>query len=125
MASSPAAFVPNQSERDLRLLARELLKLRSERGGHFPLDVTGPAWDLLLALFHVGDGPEQLSLGELVEQTNVPRTTAVRWLREMKRHGLVTLGSDRHDKRLVRVAITQAATETMDNLLGKTDLSAE
>jgi len=125
MASLPAAFAANSTSRDLRILARELLKLRTERSRHFPFDVTGPAWDLLLALFHVGESQEQLSLGDLVDRTNVPRTTAVRWLREMKRHGLVTLGSDRHDKRLVRVAITQAATETMDNLLGKTDLSAE
>ena len=124
MASSPAAFAANSSERDLRLLAGELLKLRNERGRHFPLDVTGPAWDLLLALFHVGDGPDQPSLGDLVEHTKVPRTTAVRWLREMKRHGLVTLGSDRHDKRLVRVAITPAGIETMDNLLGQTELRA-
>ena len=125
MASLPAAFAANSTSRDLRILARELLKLRTERSRHFPFDVTGPAWDLLLALFHVGESQEQLSLGDLVDRTNVPRTTAVRWLREMKRHGLVTLGSDRHDKRLVRVAITPVGIETMDGLLGQTDLSTE
>lgn len=125
MATLPVAFAGSSNDRDLRLLARELLKLRNERSRHFPLDVTGPAWDLLLALFHVGGSEEQLSLGDLVERTNVPRTTAVRWLREMKRHGLVTLSSDSQDKRLVRVAITPAGTARMDELLGRTDLSAE
>lgn len=125
MASLPAVFAANSSDRDLRLLARELLKLRNERSRHFPVDVTGPAWDLLLALFHVGRNSEPLSLGDLVEHTRVPRTTAVRWLREMKQHGLVTLSSDRHDKRLVRVAITPVGHETMDGLLSQSDLSAD
>lgn len=124
MASSPVAYPVGSSDRNLRHLARELLRLRNERQRHFPIDATGPAWDLMLALFEAAGEVKQISVGDLVVRTNVARTTAVRWLRQMQRHGLATLTPDVRDKRLVRVAMTDSGCSFMESLLGQSDLSA-
>ena len=124
MASLPAVFPDSSSDRKLRHLARKLLRLRNARQRYFPIDATGVAWDLMLALFDADGEEDRVSVGELVERSKVARTTTVRWLRQLERHGLVTLSADRHDKRLVRVAITEPGCEVMENLLGQAGLSA-
>ena len=124
MASLPAAFPDRSSDRKLRQLARRLLRLRNARQNHFPIDATGVVWDLMLALFEADGEEDRISVGEVVERSKVARTTTVRWLRQLERHGLVSLSSDRHDKRLVRVAITTPGIEVMETLLGEAGLSA-
>ena len=117
MASQPAFEVTEPTSRELQLLARGLLRLRHERHRHFPMDVTGPAWDLMLALFDAHDDDLHLSVGDLAVRAHVPRTTTIRWLRQMEKHGFVALLSDRRDKRLVRVHLTESGRNTMVGLL--------
>src|SRR5690348_12196157 len=122
MASLPAAVPDSSNDRKLRNLARRLLRLRNARQRHFPIDATGVAWDLMLALFDADSEEDRITVGELVERSKVARTTTVRWLRQLERHGLVELSSDRHDKRLVRVAITRPGFDTMETLLDQAGL---
>ena len=124
MASLPAVFPDSSSDRKLRNLARKLLRLRNARQRHFPIDATGVAWDLMLALFEADGEQDPISVGELVERSKVARTTTVRWLRQLEHHGLVALSPDRHDKRLVRVAITGPGCEVMETLLAQAGISA-
>jgi DNA-binding MarR family transcriptional regulator len=99
---------------DFRWAARELLQLQRERNRFFaPLNVAGPAWDLMLVLFAVSDDPEGLYLGEVAKRGAIPRTTALRWLRRLRRHGYVTLDTDQADRRAVLVNLTQAGEEAM------------
>lgn len=124
MASQPAFEVSNPTSNEVHLLARGLLRLRQERQRHFSIDVTGPAWDLMLAMFDADGDDLHLSVGDLAVRAHVPRTTTIRWLREMERHGIVVLLPDRRDRRLVRVRVTHAGRETMVGLLSAARVQA-
>jgi hypothetical protein len=67
-----------------------------------------PAWDLMLVLFGLPTGEKDVCVGDLAERAAVPRTTTVRWLRQLDKHGFVTLFDDKKDKRAVRVRLTPA-----------------
>lgn len=122
IASQPA-FKMEHRAKDLQDLAQELLRLRLERHRRLPMDATGPVWDLMLALFDAGIDRHRLSVGDLAVRAHVARTTAVRWLRQMERHGLVSLLSDPRDKRLVRVSLTKSGGRIMESLLGDARLT--
>jgi DNA-binding MarR family transcriptional regulator len=92
-----------------------LLRLRQERRKHLmPIDATGPAWDLLLVLFGLPPAEGDLCVGDLAIRAEIPRTTTVRWLRELHRHGFVTLSSNKRDKRAVSVKLTPAGQRAME-----------
>lgn len=96
-------------------MARRLLRLRQERRQHFaPVDVTGPAWDLLLVLFGLPGEERDLCVGDLAARASIPRTTTVRWVRQLDRHGFVTLFDDKKDKRAVRVQLTPAGERAVE-----------
>ena len=97
-----------------RHVAGMLIRLRRERVRHLlPVDGTGPAWHLMVALMALGSD-EHLCVGDLAEHAAVPRTTTVRWLRELDKHGFVTLTGDKKDKRTVRVRLTPAGQRAVD-----------
>ena len=62
----------------------------------------------MLVLFGLSAGEKDLCVGDLAARSDVPRTTTVRWLRELDKHGFVTLFGDKKDKRAVRVRLTPA-----------------
>jgi DNA-binding MarR family transcriptional regulator len=98
-----------------RQLARRLLRLRQERRRHFaPVDVTGPAWDLVLVLFGLPGEERDLCVGDLAMRASIPRTTTVRWVRQLDKHGFVSLFDDSKDKRAVRVKLTPAGERAVE-----------
>jgi DNA-binding MarR family transcriptional regulator len=100
-----------------------LLRLRQERRKHLmPVDATGPAWDLLLVLFGSPATERDLCVGDLALRAEVPRTTTVRWLRELDRHGFVTLSANKKDKRAVSVKLTPAGERAMQACFASTGL---
>jgi DNA-binding MarR family transcriptional regulator len=124
IASQPALRVQKRTK-ELQYLARALLRLRHERQCRFQLDVTGPVWDLLLVLFDADNNHHRPSVGDLAVRARVARTTTIRWLRQMERHGLITLLADHRDRRLVRVSLTKSGGRIMESLLGAAGLKAD
>jgi DNA-binding MarR family transcriptional regulator len=122
MASAATVDSPDGQMADFHHLARQLLRLRRERQRHFPIDATGPAWDLMLGLFEKDGENHRPALGDLATWAHVPRTTAIRWLRQLEHHGFVALVPDRRDKRLVRVALSDSGRETMIALFTAAEL---
>jgi DNA-binding MarR family transcriptional regulator len=98
-----------------RQLARRLLRLRQDRRRHFaPVDVSGPAWDLVLVLFGLPGDERDLCVGDLATRAAIPRTTTVRWVRELDKHGFVSLFDDSKDQRAVRVQLTPAGERAVE-----------
>ncbi len=103
--------------------ARRLLRLRHERQRHLhPVDAAGPAWDLMLVLFGLEGGSPGIAVGELSVRANVPRTTAVRWVRELERHKFVELEQDSSDKRITRVRLTGTGHSAMTSAFAAADV---
>ena len=89
--------------------ARQLLRLQQTRKKQFaPMEITGPGWNLMLTLFAVPPESAGLGVGQVAEQADIPRTTAIRWLRRLEHHKLVRLVADPADKRVIRVNLTRA-----------------
>ena len=55
-----------------------------------------------------------LCVGDLATRASIPRTTTVRWVRQLDRHGCVTLFDDKKDKRAVRVQLTPAGERAVE-----------
>ena len=99
---------------DSELTARRILRMRQERKRHFaPIEMADTAWDLLLVLFGAKKEAATMHLGDLAAQAEAPRTTAVRWLRELETHGFVRLASDPDDNRAVRAELTERGERVM------------
>lgn len=89
--------------------------MRQDRRRHFaPVDVTGPAWDLVLVLFGLTGAEKDLCVGDLAIRASIPRTTTVRWVRKLSKHGFVSLFDDSRDKRAVRVQLTPAGVRAVE-----------
>jgi DNA-binding MarR family transcriptional regulator len=116
MASVLVSSDGDERTRDYQRAASQLLRLRRERQRHFSIDATGPAWALMLALFEADRDRLLPSVGEIAKRADVPRTTAIRWLRKLEHHGYATSVADRRDRRLVRVRIANAGREAMQSL---------
>ena len=99
---------------DSELVARRILRVRQERMRHFaPVEMVDAAWDLLLVLFAAKKEVATMQVGNLAAQANVPRTTTIRWLRQLETHGFVRLAGDPNDKRAVRAELTERGNRAM------------
>lgn len=114
-------IVESASEQNLRSVvfqraARQILRLRQERKRHFDkIEIVGPAWPLMLVLYGLDSSVTPPAVGDLAEQADLPRTTALRWLRLLQRHGIVKLAIDPEDRRVVRVHLTVEGRKGMHN----------
>lgn len=97
--------------------------MRQERRRHFaPVDATGPAWDLVLVLFGLPGAERDLCVGDLATRAAIPRTTTVRWVRQLDKQGFVTLFDDSKDKRAVRVKLTPAGERAVEATFASANL---
>ena len=94
---------------------RAILKVRAARKEHFPAELfADPAWDLLLELYAVELGQQKVSVSNLCLTAGVPATTALRWIGNLERAGLIVRNDDLFDRRRVWVRLSQAGLEAMD-----------
>jgi len=71
-------------------LAAEIYRSRRDRRHFFPEDLfADPAWDMLLALYCSEERQELLTTTGLCLCADAPQTTALRWLTELERLGLI------------------------------------
>lgn len=69
--------------------ARKILLTRDLRTSTFGSDMAEPAWEMLLSLYIGEHSREHLTAANLAMLTDVPPSTAIRWLGYLRSHGYV------------------------------------
>jgi hypothetical protein len=87
---------------------------RRSRRRCFPTDIFGePAWDMMLDLFIAGGEGKLVSVSSLCLASDVPPTTALRWISILEREAILARDPDARDGRRVHLSLTAEATAGM------------
>jgi hypothetical protein len=99
-----------------------LQKVISARGGrrkflpgHLFAD---PAWDMLLDLYLADIVSKRISISSLCGASQVPATTALRWIAALQSEGLVDRTSDPLDQRRYFMSLSEKGLAAMDQFFG-------
>lgn len=107
-----------------KLLERAMsdYRARQRRIRHLPKDLFGePAWDMLLDLFITALQHRQISVSSACLASGVPSTTALRWLGQLERIGLVERNASPYDQRVVWVKLTNQGLQALTEYYSKSD----
>lgn len=110
---------------DRRVRVRKILKLRSKRQSIFGAKLFAePAWDILLQLYesHLSERRESVSAISCASQ--VPLTTALRWLNLLERGDWIVRRADPLDGRRVFVSISPKGAIAMDRFFAQPEIAA-
>lgn len=95
-------------------LVRKIQEARSRRTDFLSSTLFAePGWDMLLELFASAIEQKRVTIGGLCSASNVPQTTALRWIDVLLREGLVTRRPDPLDGRRIHMEITPSAYRAM------------
>lgn len=95
-------------------LVRSIIRSRQARIRFFGNDLfADPAWDMLLDLTVARVEHMRVSVTSLCIASGVPTTTALRWIKLLKRAGLVERIEDDTDRRRAFVALTEAGADSI------------
>ena len=101
-------------------LALAWMKARRGRnivfGSHLFSD---PAWDILLDLYVSQCNGKKLSVSDVCEGSDAPMTTALRWISNLQREGLICRKADPSDKRRWFLMLTDDGVCKMEAALWK------
>jgi DNA-binding MarR family transcriptional regulator len=102
----------------LTKLARQIKSSRNQRDRFFDSNLFGePVWDILLTLFIADTEGYRMGVTEVTEASNVPSTTALRWLGRLQDVDLVLRYPSPSDKRTIYLTLSQAGFARMEALL--------
>jgi len=91
-------------------LVRRLQRARSRRTDFLSSSLFGePAWDMLLELFVSTIEQKRVTVSALCIASNVPQTTALRWIDVLVKEELVTRRSDPLHGRRIHLELTPSA----------------
>ena len=95
--------------------AKKTYALRRKRDKIFnDIDIFGePAWDILLDLFIASETGTAISVTSACIASNVPATTALRWITELERNDLIKRDVDERDARRTFVSLTPKGIDLM------------
>ena len=111
---APVMEVPAVEIHPARVMAE--LRARRLRSRYFDAHLfADPAWDMLLELFHAELTHRRVSIATLSAASNVPNTTALRWLNTLVKHELVVRKDDPLDGRRVFVDLAPKASIALQN----------
>ncbi len=103
---APAAMLFH--ERRLADLATSIYQARRSRAKHLPADLFAePAWDMLLDLFISAVERRRISVTSLCYASDVPPTTALRWLTALEKQSLVERVAHPQDRRVNEIVLTR------------------
>jgi DNA-binding MarR family transcriptional regulator len=89
---------------------RGIMRARLERKSYFPAHLfADPAWDMLLDLYAADLAQVRVTITSLCAASNVPMTTALRWIASLEREGLVRRHNDPLDARRYFMSLTDAS----------------
>lgn len=95
-------------------LVRQLIARREARAKFLPgVCFADPAWDMLLDLTAARAEHERVSVTSLCIASGVPATTALRWIGQLEKSGLVERVADDIDRRRAFVVLTDKAADAM------------
>lgn len=98
--------------------AKMLIADRKARNAEFPIELfADPAWDILLDLFVAHVDRRQISVTSAVIASNVPQTTALRWIGLLTDQGYLIRIPDANDRRRVHIELSKDATGRVKNYL--------
>lgn len=104
----PRAALP-----DPRLIQR-IVRQRRLRSRYFESELfADPAWDILLDLAAARADHRRVSVTSLCIAAGVPPTTALRWIGQMTRLGILVRQSDETDKRRAFIALSDDAANAL------------
>jgi DNA-binding MarR family transcriptional regulator len=107
---------PNAKE--LRRLARRIYEARRLRERVLDGKLFGePAWDMLLALYHLPALGEMLTVSGLCCCSGVPASTALRWQTILFDEGLIERGPHGTDRRMQFVRLTAQGRKLLEQYL--------
>lgn len=72
-----------------------------------------PAWDILLDIFISSNSDKRESVSSVCIASGVPPTTALRWLNELERHGMIEREPDEKDRRRSFISLSQKGCDLM------------
>lgn len=91
------------------------IRSRTNRAEFLPTYLfADPAWDILLDLYHSGLAQHRVSVSSLCTASNVPASTALRWIKTLQNEGLISRSGDPLDARRYFVALTNTGLTAMD-----------
>lgn len=97
--------------------ASQLYNLRLRRNRLFGAELFGePAWDMLLDLYVHAAADRKVSISSACIASNVPATTALRWLNVLADRGLIEREPDPQDARRFYLKLTDRCDELMSQL---------
>jgi DNA-binding MarR family transcriptional regulator len=103
---------------DLVAKARALYRERIRRNAVFGTEHFGePAWDVLLDLYVSRAEDRQVSVSSACIASNVPPTTALRWLVKLEAAKLIVRHSDERDQRRSFLTLSAEAISMMETYL--------
>jgi DNA-binding MarR family transcriptional regulator len=107
---------PALSEMNARKAADFCHSTRAARNKAFSgMDIFGePSWDMLLDLYQAYAQGQSISVSSVCIASRVPKTTALRWLGQLEKFGLVGRTDDPFDGRRTFVSLTDEAAKRMD-----------
>lgn len=115
------AGAPGKSTDDRRqwgLLARNIHRERSRRANYLPAELFGePAWDILLDLAYAAKSNELRSIKSACLSSQVPEATALRYIAQLVRFGLVERIDDKTDRRRKFLRLTGLGERKMEEFL--------
>jgi len=106
------------SRKELRRLARRIYDARRLRDKLLDNSLFGePAWDMLLALYHLPASGHMLTVSGLCCCAGVPQTTALRWQTVLFNEGFIERGPSETDARVQFVRLTEHGNELVEKYL--------
>ena len=115
-ATSGGVSQPSLSSSDEALLqrARTIVAMRNRRDRHFRAYLFAePAWDMMLDLFIAHLEGRQVYVTSLCIASNVPNTTALRYIQDMVKHGEIVSSADVQDGRRRWLSLSEGAVAAM------------
>lgn len=102
---------------------RSVIKWRRSREEYFKsLRFTDPYWDILLELTNAFQQGVESPLLSVYAASNVPMSTAARYVQALHEKGLVTRWEDSMDRRRICVSLTEETFEQMRECMGQINI---
>lgn len=102
----------------------QMLAARRARSRFFPDALfADPAWDILLDLLNSRLTQRRVSISSVCVASNVPPTTALRWIKLLENDGLVSRRADPFDGRRFYIELTEKAEASLSRYFASVGLS--
>ena len=96
-------------------VVRNMIRTRAERRRFLPNHLfADPAWDMLLDLYLADIISKRISVSSLCSASNVPPTTALRWIEILENEGLAERATDPCDQRRRFIFLSDNGLASMD-----------